>query len=99
MRGVSLELVGDDKPGIVASLTRMLADRHISIEHLHTELVGSDVGTRHRFKIAAHLLVPAQISSDALRADLAVLAADMLLDIALGDTPSDSNAGARGPRQ
>ncbi len=89
MRGVSLELVGDDKPGIVASLTRMLADRHISIEHLNTELAGSGAGTQH-FKVAAHLLVPNQIASEALRADLAVLAADMMLDIALGDAPASA---------
>jgi hypothetical protein len=31
--------------------------------------------------------VPAQISSDTLRAELAGLAADMLLDIALDDAP------------
>ncbi len=90
MRGVSLELVGDDKPGIVASLTRMLAERHISIEHLHTELAGTGTGSQHRFNVVAHLLVPRQISSDALRADLAVLAAGMMLDIALGDAPDPS---------
>ena len=86
-RAVSLELVGDDKPGIVANLTRILAERHISIEHLHTELAGSGAGTQHRFKVAAHLRVPAEISSDTLRADLVGLAADMLLDVALDDAP------------
>jgi methionyl-tRNA formyltransferase len=84
-RTVSLELVGDDKPGIVANLTRILAERHISIEHLHTELAGSGPGSQHRFKVTAQLRVPAQISGDTLRADLAVLAGDMLLDIALDD--------------
>jgi methionyl-tRNA formyltransferase len=87
-RGVSLELVGDDKPGIVASLTRILAEHHVSIDHLHTELAGSPAGTQHRFKVTAHLRVPAQVSTETLRADLAVLAGDMLLDIALGDAPA-----------
>ncbi|WP_418317079.1 ACT domain-containing protein [Piscinibacter sakaiensis] len=86
-RGVSFELVGDDKPGIIANLTRMLAERNISIEHLHTELIGSDAGTQQRFKVVAHLRLPPQITREALRADLAVLAADMLVDIALDEEP------------
>jgi glycine cleavage system regulatory protein len=95
-RGVSLELVGDDKPGIIANLTRILAERHVSIDHLHTELVGSGASSQHRFKVAAHLRVPAQVSSDTLRADLAVLAADMQLDIALGDAPRPADGAAPG---
>ena len=41
LRGVELELVGDDRVGIVSNLTRMLAARGISIENIHTEIVGA----------------------------------------------------------
>lgn len=84
--GVSLQLVGDDKPGIVANLTRLLADRNISIERLHTELVGGQTGTQPRFKVAARLRLPPQITAEALRCELAALAGGMLVDVALDDT-------------
>ena len=86
-RGMSLELVGNDRPGIVASLTRLLAERGVSIENLHTELIGGAAGAGHRFKVAAHLLVPPAISTEDLRGELGVLASEMMLDIALGERP------------
>ncbi len=83
-RGVTLELIGDDRPGIVASLTRMLAERGISIDHLHTELLAAAGDMRH-FKVTAHLRVPPGVSGAMLRHELDALAAEMRLDIALDD--------------
>ncbi|SMP63783.1 ACT domain-containing protein [Noviherbaspirillum suwonense] len=85
LRAVELELVGDDRIGIVSSLTKILAERGVSIENLHTEIVRSGVTGRQTFKIGAHLLLPASLSPDALRQELGVLAHDMTLDIALGE--------------
>ena len=91
LRGVALELVGDDRLGIVSSLTRILAERGISIEHIHTEIVGGAATGKHAFKVVAHLLVPNAISAEALSRELEALANEMMVDIALGDRP----AGAR----
>ena len=85
LRAVELELVGDDRIGIVSSLTKILAERGVSIENLHTEIVRSGVTGRQTFKIGAHLLLPASLSPDGLRQELGVLAHDMTLDIALGE--------------
>ena len=41
LRSVELELVGADRVGIVSALTSQLAERGISIESLHTEIVRS----------------------------------------------------------
>ena len=38
------ELVGDDRLGIVSTLTRILAERGVSIENIHTEIVTSRHG-------------------------------------------------------
>jgi glycine cleavage system regulatory protein len=81
-RGATLELIGDDRPGIVASLTRILAERGISIDHLHTELLDAP---QRRFKVQAHLRVPPGVSGATLRHELDALAAEMRLDIALDD--------------
>jgi methionyl-tRNA formyltransferase len=84
MRAFDLELVGVDQIGIVSRLTRMLAQRGVSIENLHTEIVGGGSG-KPTFRIGAHLLVPAAISGDALRQELDGLASEMAVDIGLGE--------------
>ena len=85
LRGLELELVGDDQLGILSNLTRILAERGISIEHMHTEIVGDGASGKQTFKVGAHLLVPKALSSDELRRELGVLANEMMVDIALGE--------------
>ena len=88
LRSVELELVGDDRVGIVSKLTKILSERAISIESLHTEIIRSGVSGSQIFKIGAHLLVPAKLSIEALRLELGALASEMMLDIALGEKPA-----------
>ncbi len=85
LRAVELQLVGDDRPGIVSTLTRALASRMVSIENMHTEIVTSPGTGRRTFKVLAHLLVPAALSNQQLHAELDGLAREMMLDVALGD--------------
>ena len=86
-RSVELELVGEDRVGIVSRLTKILAQRGISIENIHTEIARSGVSGKQTFKVEAHLLVPAALSMDAVRLVLGTLASDMMVDIALGERP------------
>ena len=87
LRGVALELVGEDQLGIVSKLTRILAERGISIEHIQTEIVAGASAGKQTFKVAAHLLVPTSLPADELRRELGVLANEMMLDIALDGRP------------
>ena len=93
LRSVELKLVGEDRVGIVSSLTRILAERGISIENMHTEIVQSGVSAKH-FKIDAHLLVPAALPMDALQQELGSLASEMMVDIALGERRPAGQAGS-----
>jgi len=88
LRSVELQLVGDDRKGIVSSLTRILASRMVSIENMHTEIVTSPGTGKRSFKVVAHLLVPATLTNQHLHAELDGLARAMMLDVALGDRPS-----------
>jgi methionyl-tRNA formyltransferase len=88
LRSVELQLVGDDRKGIVSSLTRTLASRMVSIENMHTEIVTSPGTGKRSFKVVAHLLVPAALTNEQLHAELDGLAREMMLDVALGDRPS-----------
>ena len=85
LRAVELELVGEDRIGIVSKLTGILAERGISIENLHTEILRSGISGKQTFRIGAHLLLPAALSVNALRRELGALAHEMTLDIALDE--------------
>ncbi len=91
LRGLELELVGDDQVGIISKLTRILAERGVSIEHIHTELASREGAARPIFKVRAHLLAPAAVTADALKQELATLANAMMLDLALGDRPAQGS--------
>ena len=93
LRSVELELVGEDRLGIVSRLTKILAERSVSIESIHTEIIRSGVSGKQTFKIEAHLLVPAALSVDALRLELGTLASEMMVDIALGERPAVGSVG------
>jgi len=84
LRGVAIELVGDDRVGIVSQLTRMLADRNVSIEYIHTEVVRSQGQEKKTFKVSAHLQMPKTLSVDDLKRDIGTLANELMLDVALG---------------
>ncbi len=90
LRVVELELVGEDRLGIVSNLTKLLAGRGISIESIHTDIVRSGVSGKQTFKVEAHLLVPSTVSVDALEKEVGSLAREMMLDIALGERQNSS---------
>ena len=83
-RIVLLELVGPDRPGIVREMSRSLADRGVSIEELHTEIVSAD-SAGHTFKVRALLMVPEKVTNPELQRGLETLAAEMSVDIEGGE--------------
>ncbi|CAG0996262.1 Methionyl-tRNA formyltransferase [Burkholderiales bacterium] len=84
-RIVKLELAGPDRPGIVRDLSASLADRGVSIEELHTEVVDGATAAEHVFKVRAMLFVPNALSNDDLERGLDALASEMKMDLALGE--------------
>ena len=91
-RIVTLELSGVDRPGIVRDLSTSLAERGVSIEDLHTEVVNGASDTEHLFRVRAMLFVPNALSNDALRQGLDALASEMKMDLALGERHAASAA-------
>ena len=94
-RIVRLELTGPDRPGIVNELSSRLADRGVSIEDLHTEIVDGAADSEHRFRVHALLHVPNSLREDELRASLDTLASENRTDIALGDHAHVASAPER----
>ncbi len=80
-RVVKLELVGQDRPGIVHQITRVLAAHQVNVEELVTECVEAPMAGGRLFQAQAELLVPPSADMVAIRADLEKIAADLMVDL------------------
>ncbi len=78
-----LELVGADRPGIVAEISALLASRGVSIEDLFTELVDAPMAGGRLFEARAVLLAPESTSVEGLRDALEELADRLMVDVHL----------------
>lgn len=83
-RRVRLDLVGQDRPGIVRELSGCLARRGVSIEELHTEFASAPMSAERLFKVKARLDLPEGLTDDELRRDLEALANEMMVGIEVG---------------
>ena len=80
-----LDLVGNDRPGIIHSISSQLARRGISIEKLQTEVVSGAWSGEQMFQMNARLLVPLSLDTDELRSGLESLANELMVDITMDD--------------
>lgn len=80
---VRLELVGQDRPGIVREISRVLVAQGVNVEELHTECVAAPTTGQSLFRATARLRLSAGVSEDSLRSALEAVAADLMVDIEL----------------
>jgi glycine cleavage system regulatory protein len=80
---VHLELVGQDRPGIVREISRVLAAQSVNVEELQTECVpGAESGVS-LFRAHAKLRLPSGVTEASLRTALEGVAADLMVDLEL----------------
>ena len=79
---VRLQLTGQDRPGIVRDVARLLVERGVNIEELESEVGSAPMSGEQMFTARLRLLVPAQISLDDIRARLESLASELMVDVA-----------------
>jgi glycine cleavage system regulatory protein len=79
----ALELVGQDRPGILRLVAGVLAAHGVNVEELTSERVSAPMGGGTLFKARATVLVPPGTSLGALRADLERIASDLMVDLNL----------------
>jgi glycine cleavage system regulatory protein len=91
---LSLELVGADRPGIVAEVSALLAARHISIEELETSVRHAPMAGGMLFEARAVLAAPTSTDEAELSAALEALADELMVDVALAEDPG---AGSPAP--
>ena len=78
-----LEMIGQDRPGLLHQLTSALARHHISVRELETELQSASMSGEDMFVARANLDVPANSQIQLLRDELEELADDLVVDIDL----------------
>jgi glycine cleavage system regulatory protein len=85
-----LELMGQDRPGIVRQVSRALASFGVNIEELHTECASAAMSGETLFKARATLRIPESCDVEQIRQQLEKIAADLIVEISLAELPSSA---------
>ena len=80
-KSVKLELVGNDRPGIVRDVTQALTELGVNIEEFTSSIEGAPFSGAQMFRAAARLRVPDDLASDDLRKTLERLAGEIMVDL------------------
>ena len=80
-----LALVGNDRPGIVRDISRVLARSGVNIDELETGTSSAPMTGETLFHASARVRVPPSVSLDALRGELEALAGELMVDLVLDD--------------
>ena len=75
-----IELVGQDRPGIVREVTAVLAELGVNIEDFSTTTENSAWSGDRLFRAAAKLNVPPGTTSDQVRSALEALSGEIMVD-------------------
>ncbi len=85
VRLVTLEIVGNERPGIVRDVTQALAGLGVNIEEFVSSLEGEPFTGVEMFRATARLGVPDGLELDELRKALEKLAAEIMVDLNVGE--------------
>jgi len=80
---MELQAVGQDHPGIVRDIARVLARHAVNIEELATDRLSAPMAGGLLFRAQARLHVPAGVDARRLREDLERIANDLMVDLTL----------------
>jgi glycine cleavage system regulatory protein len=78
---LALEVVGNDRPGIVRDISQVLAASLVNIEELATHVVSGSFSGETLFRVTAFLRAPDAAAVDAVRAGLEQLGNELMVDI------------------
>ncbi|MCA9471609.1 MAG: hypothetical protein MRJ96_08480 [Nitrospirales bacterium] len=82
-----LELIGQDRPGIVREISSRLAALGVNVQDFRTVIESAPMSGERIFRAEAELVPPAQTSFEHIRSALHKLADDIMVDIVLKTGP------------
>lgn len=89
----ALEIVGQDRPGIVRQISHALAAYGVNVEELQTECASAPMSGETMFTARAKLSLPPSCDATALRRELEKIAADLIVEISLAEPKENQHAG------
>jgi glycine cleavage system regulatory protein len=82
-RVLQLDLIGQDHPGIVRDVARLLAEHQVTVDELETGTSSGPFSGETLFKAHARLRLPPQLSTAELRSLLEALANELMVDVSV----------------
>ena len=82
-RPITLQILGNDRPGIVREVSAVLRAHELSIDTMTTETRDAAMAGGRLFEASVVAEVPESVDLDALRADLERLTTELQVDITL----------------
>jgi glycine cleavage system regulatory protein len=79
----TLELVGQDRPGILHQISRALAIHGVNVEELSSDRVDAPMDGSMLFQAHATVLLPAGVSIAQIRSELEKIATDLMVDVSI----------------
>lgn len=78
---LTVQVVGNDRPGIVRELTQVLAGHDVNVEELTTTCEDAPHSGGQIFRAVGRVRAPEGLNPDLLREELERLAADLMIDV------------------
>lgn len=85
-RAIDLELVGQDRPGIMKEVSQLLASKGVNVEDLKTDRTSAPMSGEPLFSARARVRVPHQLPIVELRASLERLAQDLMVELRVAES-------------
>ena len=76
-----LEVLGQDRRGIVRQISAALAEREVNVEELHTTIQSAPMSGEPLFRAEARLLLPPGCDLDELQSALEAIGQDLMVDV------------------
>ena len=80
---VELNLIGNDRPGIIREFSHALASLSVNVEQLSTDCVPAPMSSEVLFKAKANLKVPVGLKLEVLQQEIERLADDLIVEMQL----------------
>ncbi len=84
-KGAVLEIVGQDRPGIIREISHALAEYGVNVEELESECSSAAMSGEPIFKAQMRVSIPPTCQLDDLRQRIECIAADLIVDVRFGE--------------
>ena len=80
-RKLAIQLMGNDRPGIVREISRVLHKHSVNISELRTGAEGGPMSGETIFRATAEIDLPPPLSVEQLKRDLEALSQEIMVDL------------------